>query len=206
MRSHYSCCAASPFLSRSTFNTNGPPPSYTLFHYASEWILKKACQKSANDRLMRKNTDSGRTALSGSCRSNPLARNAALETRRPRQARRGTTSRMVATTSSGAASATDEDAGSDEPGCSMDELVGLCKRRGFVFPSSEVCPLYALRYITIVAPTRDSGCVHVFNCRRERASGCHATHAWSLIIALAPYVSVYIWMFADFPPPRRVSD
>lgn len=24
------------------------------------------------------------------------------------------------------------------PGCSMDELVGLCKRRGFVFPSSEV--------------------------------------------------------------------
>lgn len=28
--------------------------------------------------------------------------------------------------------------GSGEVGCSMEELVGLCKRRGFVFPSSEV--------------------------------------------------------------------
>ena len=40
--------------------------------------------------------------------------------------------------------------GSGEVGCSMEELVGLCKRRGFVFPSSEVssCLIaFYLRYL-----------------------------------------------------------
>ncbi|CAN0483609.1 unnamed protein product, partial [Laminaria digitata] len=85
-------------------------------------------------------------------RSNPLARNAASEFRRQRPARSSVTAaaRMVASTASSSGKAAvgqgegeggaeaGVEQGSGEVGCSMEELVGLCKRRGFVFPSSEI--------------------------------------------------------------------
>ncbi|CAN0022772.1 unnamed protein product, partial [Ectocarpus fasciculatus] len=102
----------------------------------------------------------GRATLA---RSNPLGRagsgsSASQQFRRTHR----TAQRVAATTSTrrsmvasssaagadtaGKGGAVDEEGGGDaagggaggEPGCSMEELVGLCKRRGFVFPSSEI--------------------------------------------------------------------
>lgn len=50
--------------------------------------------------------------------------------------------RMVATASNGAVANTVEEGKGGQgagPTVVMEELVALCKRRGFVFPSSEVC-------------------------------------------------------------------
>ncbi|CBN75475.1 Glycyl-tRNA Synthetase (N-terminal region) [Ectocarpus siliculosus] len=104
-------------------------------------------------------SSAGRATLA---RSNPLARTGSgssasqqfRRTHRTAQRVAATTSTrrsMVASSAAGAdtagkGGAVDEEEGGDaagggaggEPGCSMDELVGLCKRRGFVFPSSEI--------------------------------------------------------------------
>ncbi|CAM9861843.1 unnamed protein product [Ascophyllum nodosum] len=93
--------------------------------------------------------NSGRASLSGSCRSNPLSRHAASEFRRRRPTaatERAPGIRLTATTAAAAGTADAATPASpaagrgtaEEPGCSMDDLVGLCKRRGFVFQSSEI--------------------------------------------------------------------
>lgn len=84
---------------------------------------------------------------------------------------------MVASSAAGAdtagkGGAVDEEEGGDaagggaggEPGCSMDELVGLCKRRGFVFPSSEVCVVCVFVGVTRLTNGQTSvhACVYIF--------------------------------------------
>ncbi|CAM9631576.1 unnamed protein product [Scytosiphon promiscuus] len=98
----------------------------------------------------------GRATLA---RSNPLSSSAAAQqqqqfrrTQRTAQRAAVTTTKrgMVAPASSaastdaaGKAAGEGEGGETGEPGCSMEELVALCKRRGFVFPSSEIYNGYA---------------------------------------------------------------
>ncbi|CAN0381116.1 unnamed protein product, partial [Hapterophycus canaliculatus] len=96
----------------------------------------------------------GRATLA---RSNSLSSSAATQqqfrrTQRTAQRVAATTTKrgMVAPASSAASTDTagkpageGEGGETGEPGCTMEELVSLCKRRGFVFPSSEIYNGYA---------------------------------------------------------------
>ncbi|CAN0329680.1 unnamed protein product [Pylaiella littoralis] len=104
---------------------------------------------------------SGRATLAARSGTNPLARSVGSDASQQfRRTQQRTAQRVAVTTTTtrsrsrvsaagasasaaavgegeeGVAGAAGED--SDEPACSMEELVALCKRRGFVFPSSEI--------------------------------------------------------------------
>lgn len=122
----------------------------------------------------------GRVTTLGSSRFNPLVRCTSSGFRRQRPPTRTATSRMVTTTGGEGMPAADTgmtpgkgQGGNratteviEEPAeCSMDELVGLCKRRGFVFQSSEVCPK---------SRVSDHECASRLACGRKSQNSLHA--------------------------------